>query len=73
MLGHGVLPLIAPKHIKFTLLIILCHQEMTENLMCARVGEIFTISRDILSNNKHLRDTFDIVNKDQEFSPSIED
>ena len=51
----------------------LCHQEMTENLMCARVGESFTIARDILSNNKNLRCTFDIVHKYQECSPSMEE
>ena len=51
----------------------LCHQEMIENLMHARVDESFTIARDVLSNNKHVRDTFEIVHKDQEFSPSMED
>ena len=46
---------------------------MTENRMHARVGESFNIARDVLSKNKHLRDTFDVVQKDQEFSPSMED
>ena len=46
---------------------------MKENLMHSRVGESFTIARDVLSHNELLRDAFDIAHKDQEFSPSMED
>ena len=74
MLNHGGLTLIAPKYMKLaSMLTSTCHQEMIENLMYAIVGESFTIARDVLSNNKHLGDTFDVARKDQEFSPSMED
>ena len=46
---------------------------METHLTHARVDESFTIARDVLSNNKHLRDTFDGVRNDQEFSTPMEE
>ena len=49
MINHGGLALMSPKYFKFTsLLMTLCHQEMTECLIQKRTSSRFEIARKVL-------------------------
>ena len=69
MLKHGGLALASPKYFNFaSLLMTLCHQEMTECLMQKRASSSFELARKVLFENKELRETFESVHRDQKFT-----